>query len=224
MPESAYTVADQQRMTRATNYFDWQASLVLPHVGRRVVEVGCGIGNFTGRLLDREMVLAVDTDEGCLEQLRRRYPGVRTATAITGSGFDSCVCLNVLEHVEDDAGMLREMAAAMVPGGKIVLIVPAFQALYGPIDRHLGHFRRYTVASLRQLAASAGFDVRHTRYMNVPGFFGWWVNAKILKLEAQSEKQIGFFDRCIVPVISRMEALMYPPFGQSIFAVLEKPR
>jgi hypothetical protein len=62
-----------------------------------------------------------------------------------------------------------------------------------------------------------------TRYMNVVGFFGWWVNARVLKKTEQSEQQIAVFDSLLVPVISRVEAAVPPPFGQSIFAVVEKP-
>jgi SAM-dependent methyltransferase len=235
MPQSAYIVADQERMTRATNYFDWQAKLVLPELGQRVLEIGCGIGNFTAKLLDRELIVAIDTEPDCIERLRSRFPAQRNLYAMARDAamplddlqrdqLDSCLCLNVLEHIEDDAGALRNIAAILAPGGAIVLIVPAFQCLYGPIDRHLGHYRRYTRASLKNLAAATGLTLRHVRYMNLPGFFAWWLNAKILKRQTQSEAQIQVFDRYFVPVISRVESVIYPPFGQSLFAVLEKPR
>src|ERR1035441_5875099 len=60
-------------MTRARNYFAWQSRLVLREVRQRVVEVGCGIGNFTGLLLDRELVIALDPEAACVERLRERY-------------------------------------------------------------------------------------------------------------------------------------------------------
>jgi hypothetical protein len=69
---------------------------------------------------------------------------------------------------------------------------------------------------------AGGLRVKKLRYMNVAGFFGWWLNARVFRREEQSEAQIGFFDRMVVPVASRLEALIAPPFGQSIFAVLEK--
>ena len=230
----AYTLEDQERMTRARNYFAWQSRLVLPELGRRVIEVGCGIGNFTEKLLDRELVVAVDEEPGCVDRLRERFPhqpNLRTAVLDAGCRLsdlasyrpDSCVCLNVLEHIEDDLGTLRGMAAILPAGGRAVLIVPAFQALYGPIDRNLAHQRRYDRASISRVARAAGFEVRQAHYMNVPGFFGWWINAHVLKRSQQSAAQIAFFDRFIVPAISRMERLAPPPFGQSLFCVLEKP-
>jgi hypothetical protein len=86
----------------------------------------------------------------------------------------------------------------------------------------LGHYRRYSKTGLRALCALAGLSVRKLQYMNFLGLFGWWVNAKILKREEQSEAQIAFFDSWIVPLQSRIEDLVRPPCGQSLFAVLEK--
>jgi hypothetical protein len=105
----------------------------------------------------------------------------------------------------------------------VVLLVPAFPALYGPIDSNLGHYRRYSRGSLNRLADSAGLRIRKAHYMNAAGFFGWWVNSHILRRTAQSERQIEIFDRYLVPLMSRLEGMVQPPFGQSLFAVLGKP-
>ena len=235
MQASTYTIADQERMAQATNYFAWQRRLAAPELGRRVVEVGCGLGNFTRMLLDREAVIAVDPEPGCVERLVARFPNQENLQAfVCDAGSeeflrlarlrpDSCVCLNVLEHIEDDRKALEAMASILVPGGVIVLIVPAFEALYGPIDRNLGHYRRYNRVSIVRLAQTAGLQVRKLHYMNAAGFFGWWMNSHVFRREAQSGRQIEVFDRCVVPIMSRVEAVAPPPFGQSLFVVLRKP-
>jgi SAM-dependent methyltransferase len=232
--DSAYTVADQERMTRAKNYFTWQSRLVSPHLGWRVVEVGCGIGNFTQTLLDRETVIAVDLEAACVERLRQRYaacPNVHPVVCdLLSPEFrelkrfrpDSCLCTSVIEHTPDDAAALLAMAAVLEPGGRIVLLVPAFPSLYGPIDRRLGHYRRYRADGIRRLAERAGLAVRTAHYLNTIGFFGWWINGHILRLEAQSERQIALFDRFLVPPMAALERVIPPPFGQSVLAVLEK--
>jgi 2-polyprenyl-3-methyl-5-hydroxy-6-metoxy-1,4-benzoquinol methylase len=222
-------------MTRAKNYFAWHSRLVVRELGQRVVEVGCGIGNFTALLLDRDLVVTLDCEEACVENLRERFPGrgnLRTLVCDAGTAAfrdlgrfrpDSVVCVNVLEHIEDDLGTLRAMAEILVPNGVIVLLVPAFEALYGPIDRNLGHYRRYRRRSLAKLANAAGLEIRKLHYVNAAGFFGWWVNARVLKRETQSETQIAIFDRWMVPVVSALEGAIPPPFGQSLLAVLRKP-
>ena len=235
MTQSRYTVEDQERMSRARNYFAWQARLVRGELGRRVIEVGCGCGNFTAALLDREAVIAVDIEPACIERLKRRFDGRANLHAfvcdVASSEFrslarfrpDSCVCLNMLEHVADDCAALESMASVLTRGGAIALLVPAFPSLYGAIDRNLGHHRRYTRGAMRALAARAGLHLRRLHYVNAAGFFGWWTNARILKRQAQSERQIAVFDRYLVPLMAVAERVAPPPFGQSLLAVLERP-
>jgi SAM-dependent methyltransferase len=230
-----YTLDDQRRMALARNYFAWQGQLVSREPGRRVLEIGCGTGNFTETLLDREAIVAIDKEPACVAGLQHRYAGHRNVKAFVCDAStdalrkfsifapDLCVCLNVLEHVEADAALLRRVKGLLAPGGSLALIVPAFPALYGPIDRNLGHFRRYTARSLREIASACGFRVKRLRYMNAVGTFGWWANSHIFRREEQSEAQIKFFDRYVAPAASRVERLLPPPFGQSIFAVLQKP-
>ena len=231
---TSYTLADQERMTRAVNYFAWQHRLVTRELGQRVLEIGCGIGNFTRLMLDREAIVALDVEADCVQRLQQRFPDRTNVHAfacdinspefpdLSSFHLDSCVCLNVLEHIEDDLAALKRMSYVLAPGGLVILITPAFPSLYGPIDKLLGHHRRYTRASMSRLAAEAGLAVKKCHYLNAIGFFGWWVNSHILKREAQSPAQIGIFDRYIVPVSSRLESLIHPPFGQSLFVVLEK--
>jgi SAM-dependent methyltransferase len=229
-----YTLLDQQLMQKAERYFAWQAAMALEQIGQRIIEVGCGTGNFTRHLLDRELVIGLDVVEECVEQLRERLGNPANLEArvldVQDPGFldlrhsrpDSIVCLNVLEHIRDHRLALQHMYEVLPAAGRAIFLLPAFESLYGPIDQNLGHFRRYSKASWRALAESAGFHVRVSRYFNFPGFFGWWTNARIFKKEQQSAAQIEFFDSKIVPLIRTVESWIEPPVGQSIFTVLER--
>ena len=229
-----YTIADQKRMQAAQRYFKWQVGLASAELGTRVLEVGCGIGNFSDHLRDRESVIGIDVDENCVAQWNARfvdrshYQGFYVNAE--DPGFlklkqyrpDSIACLNVLEHIREDKLVLHQMREVLPVGGRIVLIVPAFEALYGQIDEKLGHFRRYTRKSMGATAESAGFRIRRLKYMNTVGFFGWWANARLFNRSEQSAAQIAVFDRYVVPFMSRVEGIVSPPFGQSIITVLEK--
>ena len=229
-----YTIADQKQMQAARNYFRWQSRMAEAGLGERVLEVGCGMGNFSDHLRDREQVIGIDVDENCVARWKERFanrshyigfllnaesPEFRD---LKRYAIDSIVCLNVLEHIENHELVLRQMWELLPPGGRVVLMVPAFESLYGEIDAKLGHYRRYTRTSLAAVAESAGFGIRRLKYMNFIGFFGWWANAKIFKRSENSARQIAFFDSYVVPLQSRLEQWISPPVGQSLIATLEK--
>jgi SAM-dependent methyltransferase len=233
-PSLEYLFEDLTRMSAARNYAAWQYSLIAPHIGKRVVEVGCGTGNLTGFLLARAQVIAVDIEPECVRRARLRYPrhsNLRVElcgppdAAFRGLRElepDSCVCSNVIEHIGRDVEALAAMGSILPAKAPIILLAPAFESLYGPIDYHLGHFRRYTKRSLAKSASAAGLEFAFAHYVNLPGFFAWWANSRIFRREAQSAAQVAFFDRYLVQTTSLIERIITPPFGQSLLAVLRR--
>jgi SAM-dependent methyltransferase len=156
--------------------------------GRRVLEVGAGIGTFSARLLDAgvERLLLVEPEPACVAELDRRFgsdPRVEVCAEplpdapslrANGATFDFALSQNVLEHVPDDGGALVAMAAALRPGGRLMALVPAHPRLYGSLDRAYGHERRYTRGRLRAIVAAAGLEVERLYSFNALGIPGWW--------------------------------------------------
>lgn len=229
----------QRSLEVASNYNTWIAEQVGSHVGARVLDAGCGSGNLTRLLLDRELVVAVDVwpefveamtvgfgDAGNLAVHRFDLSDPGLPAALARYRLDSAFCVNVLEHVEDDAAALANLAAAIEPGGPIFLLVPAFPALYGEHDRADHHFRRYTKRSLAETVAPLPLEIERSYYMNLPGFFAWFVLVRLMRRRL-NEEAIGLYDR-LIPAIRRVETSVKPPFGQSLVAVLraavETPR
>jgi SAM-dependent methyltransferase len=232
---SDITVSDLEMMSSAVNYRRWLFDQVAAYRGRRVLEVGAGIGNYTDFLADAEQVVSIDIHAGALEVLRGKYAGdPRVAIhqadiadpacrSLASYGCDSAICFNVLEHVEDHVGALRNVASILVPGGRLLLIVPALPFIYGTVDRSLCHYRRYTPASLRSALGAAGYAAERVWWMNFPGIFGWFLNNRILKRREESAAQIRFYDRCIVPWLRRVESLVRPPVGLSLVCSARTP-
>jgi len=110
-------------------------------IGRRVLEIGSGIGNLSAFLVERERVVLTDTREEYLSRLRARFAG-RPNIAVArlylpnehnlgvGERFDTVICLNVLEHVADHSGSLAAIRMLLAPSGRLVLLVPALPALF----------------------------------------------------------------------------------------------
>jgi len=138
--------------------------------------------------------------------------------SIPEHGFDTIVCMNVLEHIERDGDALNNMRRCLRPGGKLVLLVPQGMWLYGPFDAKIGHFRRYKRADLVGLLSEHGFDVSSCFHFNALGIPGWWVNAKLLKRDHLSRGLLGVYER-ISPPILWMEKKVGLPYGISLIAV-----
>jgi SAM-dependent methyltransferase len=216
----------------AGNYAAWIFEHVEPHLGKEVLEVGAGHGTFTGLLsMSSARVVATDASERCAGILRTRFTGDPRVTVLQGGiataaglpPFDSVVLMNVLEHIEDDDGALRELSATLKPGGRLVLWVPAFALLYSDFDRRIGHYRRYRMAGLKAQLSSAGYEVTDIRYVNSVGALAWLVVARLLHRAPTGGLSVRVYDSCFVPVLKRMERRWGAPFGQSLFAVATWP-
>jgi SAM-dependent methyltransferase len=219
-------------MQAAPRYNRWQYSRVAPYLGRRICEVGSGIGNMSTLILGAapELLVLTDTDPYYREALRHQFDGCHDVVVeeltlpdksagnrFQGYGLDTVVALNVIEHIPEDLQALRCIGSMLRPRGRAVILVPALQGLFGSLDRELGHQRRYTRKSLAGLMREAGFRVERAFYFNLVGTLGWWVNARLRKAPRIPLGQVRYFDS-LVPAL-RLEDRMPLPFGQSVIAI-----
>jgi glycosyltransferase involved in cell wall biosynthesis len=225
--DAGYTTLRRVEVLHRYNGFLWD--LMQPFIGRRVLEVGAGTGLLTRFLSTRERVLATELDPEYVELLRRTFadkPNVEVRAldlarladdGIPPRSFDTVVCSNVLEHIADDAKALAAMRDVLEPGGRVVLVVPALQSLYGTIDRAIHHYRRYSRDELRDKLERAGLAVEHVSYFNMLGVPGWFLNARLLKRQSVPGVQARIND-WLVPWL-RLERRFGPPVGMSLLAV-----
>lgn len=214
-------------------------TLVLSKVkGDRVLDIGCGSGFLLGELAKQgKTVSGVEPNHELVTLLRERYPAipvvevtVEALEQVSGT-FDTITILDVLEHVEDDAAALRTMYRRLVPGGRLVLVVPAHQSLYGKRDRAMGHYRRYDKNELLSKIRGAGFIIQETRHWNALAFLPYWFCEKILHKELAvsyraDANAIGIkklLRRIISLWFSCIEHHMDFGFGLSILAIAKKP-
>lgn len=138
------------------------------------------------------------------------------------AAYSTIVAYNVLEHIPDDVSALKAFAGLLRPGGRAVLVVPAFPSAMSRFDLAIGHQRRYRRASLRRVAEAAGLNVEVLRHVNSIGLFGWYVVVKGLRAQPKAGLLLTAYDRAVVPWLRWLEARMAPPFGQSLFLVASK--
>jgi SAM-dependent methyltransferase len=226
-----YAVFD--RMNRP--YLEWQLDAFRSVLGRRVLEIGCGVGSILDLVGPRDAVLGVDIEPDVLAYTRQRLAhraDVRLACLDFGDPAmeaplrefspDTILCINVLEHVRDDLAALQRLERVLEPRGHLCLLVPAHFALYGSYDRVDGHYRRYSRSHLRVLLSYTGLEVLELRYFNFLGALGWWANYKLLRRSIHGDAQFGLMNR-LLPLVRRIEAIAPLPFGLSVTALCRRP-
>ena len=229
-----YSGTELEAVAGGRNYYRWIADRCAPFFGRRVIEVGAGIGTFSEFVIGTpgvESLLSVEPAENVFPALARKFGGherVRTVKANIDQvdlvdAADSLVAVNVLEHVEDDEGFVRAAAKIVVPGGHLLLFVPAHQFLYGSLDAAFDHYRRYTKAGLSSLLSRSGWESLSISNINVAGILPWLVAGKLLRSTTIGHRQMRLFDRLVIPVIRRLESIREPFIGQSLLVIARKP-
>jgi SAM-dependent methyltransferase len=229
------TTFDLDELAGADRLSDWMFEQFQDAVADPAVELGPGVGTFTARLLDagvRELLL-VEPDPRFADVLERRFGGdprvsiVREglpespALAARAGAFGMALCQNVLEHVDDDGAALNAIAAALRPGGRLALLVPAHPRLYGALDRAYDHRRRYTRELLAARIDTAGLELLDLYSFNLLGVAGWWVKSR-LGATGLGSRSLAAYER-LLPVWRPLERRLRPPVGLSLIAHARRP-
>ncbi len=240
-PEAASTEARLKRYVLYDEvnapYLHWQLEQFAPYLGRRILEVGCGVGAIVAQLGTRDLVVAIDLEPELVEFTRKRFStkagyefacmdisalSKETRESLKARSFDTIICINVLEHINDDAGAVSTMADLLAPGGTLALLVPAHPSLFGAYDVTDGHFRRYTKRTLRKVFDAAGLKVERLYYFNAIGAAGWWLRYKVMRRNHQTQGDYKLM-QLLLPMIKAVEGRIKPPVGMSLIAVGKKP-
>ena len=244
--EILVTVAGRDTMSAAMKdaerYQRYTYHRIEPYLGDKVVDIGCAFGTYTAMILGNGgKVLAMDYDAECIENCKSTLGSLNceffqgdissslSLERIAAFKPDTIVMLQVLEHIREDGELLRGLFRVMPAGGRLIVTVPAFPSLYGPMDSQAGHYRRYTRHSLRSAATESGWVVEKISYYNPIGGAGWWINNRLLKrwtnLNAGHVNiQISLFDKLILPLSSCLDRFTGRVFGQSLQMVASRPK
>ena len=205
--------------------------LALRHLGDGPLEIGSGLGHYVADWAAAGVprLTASEADPDRRAALRARFadhPVVRlrerAVPVLETASYSAVVACYVMEHVPDDVAAVRAFAGLLRPGGRVVLVVPAFPSAMSEFDRAIGHQRRYRRRTLRAVVEEAGLTVEVLHHVNLLGLLGWYVLVKGLKGRPQAGPVLTVYDRVVVPVLRRVEARTPPPFGQSLLVVARK--
>jgi len=207
-----------------------------------VLDVGCGACGLTLYLLEKGFnVISIDTSDEMLSMGRALLSKhnvssdslhnvtISEFSAKNQNSFKQIVCLDVIEHIEDDAKAISALTSMLRIGGHLVITVPAVPSLYGPKDVAVGHYRRYNKRMIEKLFNSSSCNIKTMRYWNFIGFPVTWFHLYILKRpvnESMRGENIRFDHRCLSVFLrfwfSKFENRIIPPVGLTLLIIVEK--
>lgn len=233
-----YVGSELELFADARNWKACWSRALAPFIAGDVIEVGAGIGTSTPYLLppapragsgswlclEPDPALAAEIDRrvtsGALPVLCRSRVGV-LADLPRQPQADTITYIDVLEHIEADEAELDEAAARLRPGGRVVVLAPAFNLVFSPFDRSVGHFRRYSRADEARLTRP-GLALERAFYLDGVGLALSLANRLVLKAGMPNRRQIAFWDRFVIPVSRVTDHLTSRLFGRTVVFVLRR--
>lgn len=229
-----YIGTELEAFSFATNWKSYFASQILPLLKGEVLEVGAGLGTTTEvlycgkikswvclepdremaellerKIAERELPLCCKARKGTLRDLGEKEK------------FDSILYIDVLEHIEKDAEEAHRAFDHLLPGGRLIILSPAFQFLFTPFDEAIGHFRRYTKKTLSQ-ALPPSAKLLKLRYMDSLGMIALFINRFFMRTGVPSPGQVKLWDLAMVPFSRIFDPLLDFSLGKSILGIWEK--
>jgi SAM-dependent methyltransferase len=218
----------------AKNWKSYVRATVRRYLGRDVLEVGAGNGNTTQALCQGEFDrwVCLEPDAALAGQLdaasgRCELPdccSIRIGTVADleeQDCFDTILYMDVLEHIADDRTELALAASQLKVGGHLIVLAPAHQWLFTPFDESIGHYRRYTKRTLRH-AAPEDLSLIRLTYMDSVGMLASLGNRLVLNSAMPTRRQIGVWDRMMVPCSRVIDRALGYTLGKSVLGVWKR--
>jgi SAM-dependent methyltransferase len=231
-PVDEQGLATLEAIAEAPSFNAWMYAVTSANMQGRVLEIGSGIGNISQCYLnDKRPIMLSDIRENYCNYLNSEFGkdanclGVRNIDLVNPNfesdyadllnSFDSVFALNVVEHIFDDQLAIANAKKLLKTGGRLLILVPAYQRLFNGFDVALEHYRRYNAEKLRNLFLKNGLQIQKSHYFNLAAIAGWWFSGSLLKKQTIPSGQMRLYD-ALVPVFKIADKLVANKIGISV--------
>jgi 2-polyprenyl-3-methyl-5-hydroxy-6-metoxy-1,4-benzoquinol methylase len=226
-------------IAKADKFNKWMYETIKPHCNGKVLEIGSGIGNISQFFLadNQFQIQLTDIRDNYCDRLKQKFAASKNLLGVENidlvdpnfdskypshlEKYDTVFALNVVEHIKEDHLAIANAKKLLVKGGKLIILVPAYQALYNQFDTSLEHYRRYTKKNLNPLFTNNNLEILHSQYFNAIGIAGWYVSGKLQKNDSIPEGQMGLYNK-LVPIFKIADKVIFNAFGLSVITVGRK--
>lgn len=222
----------------AVKFNNWMYQTIRPFCSGRILEIGSGIGNISALFIHSNQTITLsDIRENYTSLLVKKFTNHANLEEVVLldlvaenfqekyasylETFDTIFALNVVEHIEDDKQAIENCKLLLKKGGRLIILVPAYQSLYNVFDQELFHFRRYTTRSLKNIFEKNDLKIINSQYFNSIGIIGWYISGKIQKNKTIPKNQMKIFN-FFVPVFKIIDLILFKKIGLSAIVVGEK--
>jgi len=236
-PEDPEGIQTLEAIALADHFNQWMYETINPWCSGNIIEIGSGIGNISSYFLqNQQMILLSDLRPLFCDALQQKFQNHPTCLGIQQldlvhahfdevyesllGRFDTAFALNVIEHIQDDRQALLNLQKLLKPGGRMIILVPAFNALYNRFDKELHHYRRYIFQTLSEVMPKHQ-RLLHSSYFNAAGIAGWWFMGGVLKKKVIPGSSMKMYNR-LLPIIRFMDKVTQKFAGLSHIQVWEK--
>ena len=221
--------------SHAKNWKNYWSGKVRPYLGKKVLEVGSGIGTNTLNFINDENIdkwVCIEPDLELSKQIYtnlKREKGFKKLEIVpsflsnfkTEVKFDSIMYIDVIEHIEKDKEELITATSYLKDGGYLIILVPAYNMLYNDFDKAIGHYRRYSRELLRNTVPEGLKIISHYNLDSL-GLLASVTNKLFLKQSYPSVKQIRFWDSFIVSLSKVIDPFLFYKVGKSSLIICKK--
>lgn len=229
----SYVGSELEIFREAVHWKRYLRAQIGRYVRGDVLEVGAGLGGTTSALHDGHceswtclepdpaLVARLEQSVGAHRDRSGRSPAIVLGTLLQlepSCSFDCILYIDVLEHIEDDRRELALAAQRLRDGGYLIVLAPAHPWLFSPFDEAVGHFRRYTRATLGS-AAPLDLRVIALRYLDSAGVIASFANRAFVRSGTPTRAQIKFWDGVLVPTSRVLDRCLVFRVGKSVLGV-----